>query len=158
MPVEGTAENTGRSWAWTLGLEWSREPPGLVSVFTPSPEHRGPPGLLHGGLAAAVLDETMAALGWATEGVHTVTASLELRYRAPVALDGRPVRTEAWRDRPGTRRVHKVHGRLVTAGGIIAVEATGLFVRVDSGPDAEAVPDAGPGAGPDEEPGAAGAS
>jgi len=120
------------SWAKHLGLEWSREAPGLVSTFTPDSSHRGRPGFLHGGLAATVLDETMAALGWATDGIHTVTATLELRYRHPVPLDGHPLRIEAWRDGPEPRRVHKVHGRILLADGTAAVEATGLFVRVEA--------------------------
>ena len=120
------------SWARNLGLEWSKEPPGLVSTFTPTTSHRGRPGYLHGGLAATVLDETMAALGWATDGIHTVTATLELRYRLPVPLDGHPLRIEAWRDGPQPRRVQKVHGRILLSDGTAAVEAVGLFVRVDA--------------------------
>lgn len=118
------------SWASTLGLVWSKEEPGLVSSFTPDTGHRGPPGFLHGGLAAAVLDETMAALSIVADGWHSVTATLELRYRSPVPLDGRPLRIEAWRDAAAGRRVQKIHGRLLTSDGIAAVEATGLFVRV----------------------------
>jgi acyl-coenzyme A thioesterase PaaI-like protein len=121
-----------KSWASTLGLVWSKESPGLVSTFTPAPEHRGPPGFLHGGVAAAVLDETMAALSITADGWHSVTAKLELRYRCPVPLDGRPIRVEAWRDGSGGRRAQKIHGRLLTSSGVAAVEATGLFVRVDA--------------------------
>lgn len=116
--------------AFGIGLVYSAEPPGIVSTVTPRPEHRGPPGFLHGGLAALCLDETMASLGIALDKVHTVTATLELKYRQPVPLDGRPIRIEAWRDRPDARRTQKVHGRLVLADGTVAVEATGLFVQV----------------------------
>ena len=120
-----------RSWAANLGLEWSKEPPGVVSTFTPSPSHRGRPGILHGGLAATVLDETMAALGIVLDGIPTVTATLSVRYRQPVPLDGRPLRTEAWRDsRRAARRVQEVHGHLLLPDGTVAVEASGLFVRV----------------------------
>jgi acyl-coenzyme A thioesterase PaaI-like protein len=120
------------SWARHLGLVWSKEPPGLVSTFTPDATHRGRPGYLHGGLAATVLDETMAALGWATDGIHTVTATLELRYRHPVPLDGHPLRIEAWRGPAPARRVQKVQGRILLADGTPAVEAVGLFVRVEA--------------------------
>jgi acyl-coenzyme A thioesterase PaaI-like protein len=103
-----------------------------VAVFVPGPAHEGRPGFVHGGLAATALDESMAALGWAIDRIHTVTANLTLRYRQPVPVDGRPVRVEAWRDRPEARRVQKVHGHLLLADGTAAVEATGLFVRVDA--------------------------
>jgi acyl-coenzyme A thioesterase PaaI-like protein len=117
------------SWPTSLGLRWSVEPPGLVATFLPRPEHRGPPGFLHGGLAAVCLDETMASLSIALDKLYTVTATLELRYRHPVPIDGSIVRIEAWRDRPEPRRTHRVHGRLLRADGTVAVEATGLFVR-----------------------------
>ena len=115
---------------FSLGLEYSAEPPGIVAVFTPEAAHRGPPGYLHGGLAALALDETMASLGIALDDVHTVTARLSLKYRRPVPLDGRPVRVESWRDDPAPRRTQKVRGRLLLADGTLCVEADGLFVQV----------------------------
>jgi hypothetical protein len=78
----------------------------------------------------------MAALGYVLDNVRTVTATLSLRYRLPVPIDGRPVRIEAWRDgsRAG-RRVQRVHGRLLLADGVVAVEAEGLFARATPPPD-----------------------
>ena len=108
---------------YNLDMRYSREPAGpsnaeaLVGRFTPQPDHRGPPGLLHGGIAATALDEVMASVGFALDGVHCMTATLELRYRRGVPLDGREVRVEAWRDRAEERRTQRVHGRLVLADG-----------------------------------------
>lgn len=113
-----------------LGLEWSKEPPGLVSIFRPRADQHGPPGYLHGGLAATVLDETMASLGWALDGVHCVTATLELKYRKGIPLDGQPLRIEAWRESERPRRTMRVQGRLLLADGTVAVQASGLFVQV----------------------------
>jgi acyl-coenzyme A thioesterase PaaI-like protein len=112
-----------------LGLVFTTEPPGLVARFEPKPGHRGPPGFLHGGIAATVLDETMASVGWALDDVPCVTATLNLRYRKPVPLDGSPLRIEAWRERPEARRTQKVKGRLLLADGTVAVEAEGIFVQ-----------------------------
>ena len=120
------------SWPTSLGLRWSIEPPGLVATFLPKPVHRGPPGFLHGGLAAVCLDETMASLSLALDQAYTVTATLELRYRKPVPLDGSLVRIEAWRERLEQRRTQRVHGRLLLADGTLAVEASGLFVRASA--------------------------
>jgi len=130
MTVEETDESddASQSWPTSLGLRWSVEPPGLVATFLPRPEHRGPPGYLHGGLAAVCLDETMASLSIALDDVYTVTGKLELRYRKPVPLDGSVLRIEAWRERSEPRRTHRVHGRLLLADGTVAVEASGLFV------------------------------
>jgi acyl-coenzyme A thioesterase PaaI-like protein len=116
---------------WAPPLDWSVEPPGLVSRFSPGPEHAGRPGILHGGLAATLLDETMAALSWALRHEHSVTATLSLRYRREVPTDAGPLRIEAWYPDERIRRVRKVSGQLLVAGEV-AVEATGLFVRVES--------------------------
>jgi acyl-coenzyme A thioesterase PaaI-like protein len=112
-----------------LGLRFKKEPPGLVARFDPRAEHRGPPGFLHGGIAATVLDETMASLGWALDDVPCVTGTLSVKYRRPVPLDGRPVRIEVWRERAEPRRTQRVNGRLLLADGTVAVEASGIFVQ-----------------------------
>ncbi len=91
------------------------------------------PGFLHGGVAATVLDETMASLGWMLDEVHCVTATLDLKYRKPVPLDGSTLRIEARRDNPNPRRRHTVFGKLLLADGTVAVEATGIFISVPAG-------------------------
>ena len=105
-------------------------PLGLTATFTPRPSHCGAPGLLHGGVAATCLDEAMAAVGWALDRVHCVTATLELRYRRPVPVDGRALTVQAWRDRPEPRRRQRIHGRILLPDGKVAVEASGIFVQV----------------------------
>ncbi len=89
------------------------------------------PGFLHGGLAATALDETMASVGLVLHDQRCLTATLELRYRKAVALDGRPVTVEAWRaDERGGRRRYHVHGELRDADGRVCVEAKGLFLAI----------------------------
>ena len=115
---------------YDLGIEYERIEDRLVGTFVPKADHRGPPGMLHGGIAATALDEVMAALGWAVDGVRCVTATLELKYRHGVPIDGRPVRVESWRERREPRRMQRVKGHLRLADGTVAVEATGIFVQV----------------------------
>ncbi len=129
MSETDDAEGTTGENPLGLGLRFTKEAPGLVARFDPKPGHRGPPGYLHGGIAATVLDETMASLGWALDDVPCVTATLELRYRKPVPLDGRELRIEAWRDKPEAKRTQRVRGRLLLADGTVCVEATGIFVQ-----------------------------
>ncbi|MDQ3108103.1 MAG: PaaI family thioesterase [Actinomycetota bacterium] len=129
MSATDEAEGTTGENPLGLGLRFTKEAPGLVARFNPKPGHRGPPGYLHGGIAATVLDETMASLGWALDDVPCVTATLELRYRKPVPLDGRELRIEAWRDKPEAKRTQRVRGRLLLADGTVCVEATGIFVQ-----------------------------
>jgi acyl-coenzyme A thioesterase PaaI-like protein len=128
--VVAEEETSGDDRAAGIRLRFEQREPGLVAYFDPRPIHRGGPGVLHGGVAATCLDETMAALGYVLDGVHCVTATLELRYRLPVPLDGQTVTIEAWRDRAEPRRRQRVHGRLLLGEGAVAVEASGIFVQV----------------------------
>lgn len=57
------------------------------TVFHPKPHHCGYPNVLHGGVVAALLDETMA---WAANRAiarMTVTGELTVRYMKPVPGD-----------------------------------------------------------------------
>ena len=103
----------------------------IVGEIVPDERWAGPPGLLHGGLAAAMLDECMGALSHGVDHVATITVTLDLRFRRPVPLDGQVVRLEAWREQPELRRRNRVHGRLLLADGDAAVEATALMLSTD---------------------------
>lgn len=104
---------------------------GLTATFEVGPMHQGAPGLAHGGLLTAAIDETLGALNWLLMA-PAVTARLETNFVRPVpvgsvlmlearivALDGRKVYTAAI-------------GRLGDAGPI-AVTASGLFIQVRAG-------------------------
>ena len=140
LAMEGGCYGCGDDNPISLGLEFSRADDICVATFVPRADHRGVPGFLHGGVAAAVLDETMASLGFMLDGIHCVTATLELKYRKPIALNGAALRVEAWRDEPKReagsakpRRRHSVHGRILLADGAVAVEATGIFISMPPG-------------------------
>jgi acyl-coenzyme A thioesterase PaaI-like protein len=112
-----------------IDMDWSLEPPGLVARCVPPAKYANMGNTLHGGIAALLLDETMAALGQTLDKTYNVTGTLNLKYRSPILLDGRVLRVEAWREGDG-RRATKVFGRIVTADDVVAVEAHGLFLRV----------------------------
>jgi acyl-coenzyme A thioesterase PaaI-like protein len=131
--MEGGCYGCGDDNPIGLGLSFKREKDVCVATFTPRTDHRGVPGFLHGGVAATVLDETMASLGFMLDDVHCVTATLALKYRKPVSLNGESLRIEAWRDDITPKRRHKVHGRLLLSDGTVAVEAEGIFVSVPAG-------------------------
>jgi len=46
-----------------LKLVFRREGTRIYADFTPSPHHQGFPGLLHGGIIATLLDETLGRTG-----------------------------------------------------------------------------------------------
>jgi uncharacterized protein (TIGR00369 family) len=61
----------------------------LIAIFTPSEEHQSYPGRLHGGIASAILDETIgrAILNKYETEVWGVTIELNVKYKKPVPLD-----------------------------------------------------------------------
>lgn len=111
--------------------------PGTVVVghatFSPRPGHQGAPGWVQGGLSATVLDFVCARLAKAALDSSIATATLDLRYRQPVLLDGGPYRVEGRTAEPKTRTV-RVDAAILSPEGRPLVEASGLFVAVTRSP------------------------
>jgi len=106
--------------------------PELLGVFAPRDEHQGYPGRLHGGVAAALLDETIGrAILLLHDDEWGVTAELTVRFRKPLPLDeeircvGRITRD--------TRRLFEGTGEIVFADGTVAAEARGKYVKMRIG-------------------------
>lgn len=119
----------GRSNQIGIGVDgFRREDGDLVAEFTPREYHRGGPGVLHGGIAATALDEILAWAGMVEERVIVVTATLEIRYRKPVHVDGGPIVLRGRVDGRKGRRL-KLSGSL-TVDGAEAASASGLYVVV----------------------------
>lgn len=101
----------------------------LVGVFQPREEHQGYPGRLHGGLASAILDETIGrAINVADTHTWGVTAEFTARFRKPVPLD-REVRAVGRITRDGSRMFEGT-GEIVLEDGTVAVEAHGKYVKM----------------------------
>ena len=101
----------------------------VAGVFRPREEHQGYPGRLHGGLASALLDETIGrAINIADTQVWGVTVEFTVRFRKPVPLD-REVRAIGRITRDGSR-VFEGTGEIVLEDGAIAVEARGKYVKM----------------------------
>ncbi|MDH7578157.1 MAG: PaaI family thioesterase [Bacillota bacterium] len=77
--------------------------------FVPDERWEGYPGMVHGGVLAALLDEVMYKAVFA-QGEFTVTAKIEVRFRSPARV-GVPLEA---RGRAGDRK-----GRLIKAQGEI---------------------------------------
>ena len=100
---------------------------GLVSgELTARPDLVGYPGLLHGGLIGAVLDDAMGRLG-ALSGTWYLTGEFRVRFRHPVQV-GQIVRVEAWATR-WDRRLLATRARAL-AGDIEVATATGTYLPV----------------------------
>ena len=61
----------------------------LAALFTAREEHQGYPGRLHGGIATALLDETIgrAIMIRYRDNVWGVTAEISTRFLRPIPLD-----------------------------------------------------------------------
>lgn len=131
--VRYSVSGRGRPWGNpVVGLRNAMSPPVVVeressgrawSDFHLGAAYEGPPGLVHGGVSALILDQL---LGEATGagGKPGMTATLTLRYRRATPLGD--LRAEAWIERSeGIRTWAK--GHLMDAEGV-TVEAEGLFI------------------------------
>jgi uncharacterized protein (TIGR00369 family) len=101
----------------------------LVGVFQPREEHQSYPGRLHGGLASAILDETIGrAINIADTQTWGVTVEFTAKFRKPVPLD-REVRAIGRITRDSSR-LFEGTGEIVLADGSVAVEAHGKYLKI----------------------------
>jgi acyl-coenzyme A thioesterase PaaI-like protein len=102
----------------------------LIALFTPTEEHQSYPERMHGGIASAILDETIgrAILNKYETEVWGVTVELNLKYKKPIPLNqqlkviGR-ITNENSRMFEGT-------GEIILPSGEIAVTAQGKYLKV----------------------------
>jgi acyl-coenzyme A thioesterase PaaI-like protein len=94
--------------------------------FVVTEHHQGAPGLAHGGVISAAVDEGMGYLLWLVQS-PAVTVHLEVDYRKPVPVGSR-LELEAHIDRIEGRKIHTVlEGRV---DGRVAVEARAMYLKV----------------------------
>jgi hypothetical protein len=127
--------NAGRSWNWgnaVVGQRNAVAPPLIVRHCDDlvrgeaylAAAYEGPPGLVHGGVTALLLDHFMGETASARRRL-TMTGTLTIRYQkgirlGPVTLEGEIVREEG-------RKVF-VSARVADTDGI-SVVADGVFIR-----------------------------
>lgn len=101
----------------------------LAALFTPLEEHQSYPGRLHGGIAGAILDETIGrAIMVKEEDTWGVTVELNVKYHKPVPLH-EPLRVIGRISRD-SRRIFEGTGELLLANGDVAVSAYGKYVKM----------------------------
>ena len=110
-----------------LHLDFWMDDDQVWTEFTPGPQHQGWPGVLHGGIMATLMDETMGRAAFLKK-LWMVTAKLELTYRKPVPLGQTLTISARIVELRGSRMM--TAGQLLLADGTVAVEASGLYLRV----------------------------
>lgn len=124
-----------RSWSWGNAVSGQRNaiaPPlrivheedGRVHAESVlGAAYEGPPGMVHGGVAAMLLDHLMGETASSFKRL-TMTGTLTMRYRRSTPLG--PVRLEGRIDREEGRKVYVV-ASIADAEGV-TVEADGVFI------------------------------
>ncbi len=103
----------------------------LTASFEVMPHHQGAPGLAHGGLLAAAVDETLGALNWLLMRA-AVTARLETDFVRPVPVGSVLELSARVTGQEGRKVFTAALGRL-GPDGPVAVRASALFVQVEAG-------------------------
>jgi acyl-coenzyme A thioesterase PaaI-like protein len=109
-----------------LKLRFFETAPGEVTAECTLPEqYQGYPGVAHGGIVAAMLDEVCGRVYMRSGDMprFMYTARLEVRYRRNVPV-GKPVRLVGHRG--------KDRGRMATASGVIYDESGNLLAECQS--------------------------
>jgi acyl-coenzyme A thioesterase PaaI-like protein len=136
-PFGVRATTEGRTLPWgnvLIGMRNAIAPPLQVkrdanrcatAELTLGAPYEGPPGLVHGGVCAMLLDHVLSATAH-RPGSTAFTGTLTLRYVAPTPL-GR-LRVEAWVDREENGKTFAA-GHILDADGTVTVRAEGVFIR-----------------------------
>lgn len=111
-----------------LRLAFSLAPDGSVLCHANvSDNYEGPPGYLHGGIIATLLDEAMSKANRA-HGVTAMTRQMQVEYLrpvpsgSPILILGRVLRSEG--------RKHWTEAFIRNAQGATLASATGLFIAI----------------------------
>ena len=98
----------------------------LTAEFTPQQRHEGWPGIVHGGVIAAILYEVMENWPY-LNGITTMMRSMDTRLIAPAKI-GETIQAVSWLNERDGREL-SVGGRLTDVDRTIA-EGTALLVAL----------------------------
>ncbi|PLY02483.1 MAG: thioesterase [Desulfuromonas sp.] len=101
----------------------------VIALFTARAEHQSYPGIAHGGITAAILDETIgrAIMVFYDQMTFGVTVDLQIRYKQPIPLD---VELKAiGRITADKGRIFEGTGELYLPDGRIAATAEGKYLK-----------------------------
>ena len=105
----------------------------LIAIFKPKQEHQGYPGRLHGGIAAAILDETIGRninMGRG-EDVWGVTLEFSIKYKKPIPLE-EDIRVVT-RLTDENKRIFEGEGEVVLEDGMVAATGKGKYLKLPIG-------------------------
>ena len=101
----------------------------VIAIFTPNDKLQSYPDILHGGISATILDETIGRALMIKYGPDSfgVTVELNLRYKKPVPLNQElKVIARVTNDKG---RLYEGSGELILPNGEVAVIAKGKYMK-----------------------------
>ena len=110
-----------------LKLDFRFDGEEYVTEFEVRPEYQGWAGIVHGGLLATVLDETMARLLWEKD-LNAITGRLNVRYHDRLAV-GESVTVRARITKQRSPLV-ETSAKAAKADGTVVAEATAVSMEV----------------------------
>jgi len=127
LPEHGVCFVCGSENPHSMGVTWFEQEDGtIVAEVTFTEAQQGPPGYVHGGASAAVLDEAMGAAVWRA-GFTAVAVNLNVDYRRPVPMH-QPVKVLAQLTDPVGRTL-RARAEIQLSDGTVAVVARGIYVE-----------------------------
>lgn len=119
-----------------LSFQWDGKT--AKAEYTPTEYYQGWPGLVHGGIITCILDEAMS---WVVlfEGIHCVTAKIQVKLNRPAAIDEPLVVTSSITKK--TRKLVETKAAIVLKDGTPIAEgtATHFVAHSPNGADKPAV-------------------
>lgn len=125
--VCGVKNDTGLQMRF---FESETSPYVVTAEYVVSRNFEGYPGIVHGGIVAAMMDEVTSRVVMRGDPPRfVVTAKLSLRYRKPVPVE-KPLQMTGWvvEDKG---RVVTVAGEMTGPDGILLAEAEAVLMEVD---------------------------
>jgi len=129
LPEHGSCFVCGKSNPRSIGIAWQLMAGNQIfASFAFGDFQQGPPGFVHGGASAAVMDEAMG-LAVFYSGCRVVTANLSIDYRKPIPL-GQPMTIQAVMSGKTERRILAL-GEILFPDGSVAVSAKGIYAEAN---------------------------
>lgn len=126
QPIKGSRYLTGEPPVGMGLMFYGESATSIVASVILDARHEGPPGHVHGGFSASLIDEAMGGAVWRA-GFQGVAANLNVNFRLPVPL-GVEVVVRGWVERVEGRKIFTA-GSVTLPDGQTAVEGRGLFIE-----------------------------
>ncbi|PID27798.1 MAG: thioesterase [Candidatus Cloacimonadota bacterium] len=110
-----------------LKLSFSYKDKTAFAEFSLSRNFEGYPGVIHGGIVSALLDEAMAK-SFLQTGIEAVTTNLKIKFKLPVKAE--EIHTLKGETIKETRRTFECHAEIVNSENQVCAFADAVFFKI----------------------------